>query len=72
MKPPVEACWPTTVLCIILSVRCHLAEWVSTTETRNTVHVHVLGGLMTVFKMCWHVQETVGWAATTASSALTS
>lgn len=92
MKPPVEDCSPTTVLCIILSVRCHLVEWVSTSTDRTllslsgditvpalklgrvdgTPYVHVLVGLMIVIKMCWGVQETVGWAVTTASSALTS
>lgn len=34
MKPPVEDCWPTTVLCIFLSILCHLVGWVSTSTDR--------------------------------------
>lgn len=34
MKPPVEDCWPTTALCIFLSILCRLVGWVSTSTDR--------------------------------------
>lgn len=34
MKPPVEDCWLTTVLCIFLLVLCLLVGWVSTSADR--------------------------------------